>query len=179
MKKEHTSFFSNLFGAKGKPTESEKSTPVVITQYSQPHVLQQRMKEEKLTHGQTVKANLSPVRLESNFGKFVMYFCPMQTIEVIDQITPGDGGRIPDEAIIVDFNVPVGTKPGLYTAENVTLFSNGTMQVIANENTFFTPYGEPTKRSEAPIHIPALKWSLEEDINNIDTILAHASLYQF
>jgi hypothetical protein len=71
MKKEHTSLFSNLFGAKGKPAESEKSTPVVITSYSQPHVLQQRMKEEKLSHGETVTANISPVRLESNFGKIL------------------------------------------------------------------------------------------------------------
>ena len=55
MKKEHTSLFSNLFGAKGKPAESERSTPVVITSYSQPHVLQQRMKEEKLSHGERFK----------------------------------------------------------------------------------------------------------------------------
>ena len=131
------SIFSHLFNEK-KP-EPQKSTPVVITQYSQPHVLQQRMKEEKLTHGQTVTANLSPVRLESNFGKMVMYFCPIQSIEVINEITPGDGGSIPHEAIIVDFNIPNGTKPGLYTLKNATLFSNGTMQVIANENTEFEP----------------------------------------
>lgn len=138
MKKEHTSLFSNLFGMK-KPTESEKSTPVVITSYSQPHVLQQRMKEEKLTHGETVTANLSPVRLESNFGKMVMYFCPLQSIEVMEKVTPGDGGILPAEATIIDFNIPYGTMPGLYTLKNATLFSNGTMQVIANEGTTFEP----------------------------------------
>jgi hypothetical protein len=135
MKKEHTSLFSNLFGAKGKPPEPEKATAVVLTSYSQPHVLQQRMKEEKLTHGETVTANISPVRLESNFGKMVLYFCPMQGIEITSKITVGDGGSLPAEAIIEGLTVPEGTKPGLYTLKNVTLFSNGTMQVIATENT--------------------------------------------
>lgn len=138
MKKEHTSLFSNLFGMK-KPTEPEKSTPVVISHYSQPHVLQQRMKEEKLTHGETVTANLSPVRLESNFGKMVMYFCPLHAIEVMERVTPGDGGSLPAEATIIDFNIPAGTKPGLYTLKNATLFSNGTMQVIATKDTVFEP----------------------------------------
>lgn len=137
MKKEHTSLFSNLFGAKGKPAESEKSTPVVITSYSQPHVLQQRMKEEKLSHGETVTANISPVRLESNFGKMVLYFCPMQSIEVIEKVNAGDGGSLPAEAIVDGLTVPGNCKPGLYTLKNVTLSSNGTMQVIATENTMW------------------------------------------
>lgn len=131
------SLFSNLFGAKGKPAESEKSTPVVITSYSQPHVLQQRMKEEKLSHGERVTANISPVRLESNFGKMFMYFCPLQAIEVTSRLNIGDGGSLPAEAIIEGFEVPSNIKPGLYTLKNVELFSNGTLQVIANENTMF------------------------------------------
>jgi hypothetical protein len=147
------SFFSFL--SENKP-EPQKSTPVVITSYSQPHVLQQRMKEQHLTHGQTVKANLSPVRLESNFGKMVMYFCPLQDIAITERITDGDGGSLPAEATIIDFNIPANTKPGLYTLENATVFSNGTMQVIANENTTFRPYGDPRIVSEVSIsgHIP-------------------------
>jgi hypothetical protein len=88
MKKQRTTFFANLFGAKGKPAESVKTTPVVITSYSQPHVLQQRMKEEQMTHGETVTANISPVRLENAYGKMVMYFCPMQTLEVLNHQAP-------------------------------------------------------------------------------------------
>lgn len=135
MKKESTSLFANLFGAKGKPAESEKSTPVVITSYSQPHVLQQRMKEEKLTHGETVTANISPVRLESNFGKMVLYFCPMQSIEVLNKMSDGDGGSLPSEAIVEGLSVPGNCKPGLYTLKNVKLSSNGTMQVVATVDT--------------------------------------------
>lgn len=154
-------FFSFLSEKKPEP---QKSTPVVITSYSQPHVLQQRMKEEKLTHGQTVTANLSPVRLESNFGKMVMYFCPMQNIEVINEITPGDGGSIPHEAIIVDFNIPAGTKPGLYTLENATLFSNGTMQVIANKDTVFTPLPLPQPQSMRERLSPVPAYTSSEEV---------------
>lgn len=135
MKKQRTTFFANLFGAKGKPVESVKTTPVVITSYSQPHVLQQRMKEEMLTHGETVTANISPVRLENAYGKMVMYFCPMQTIEVLKQTTPGDGGNIPIQAIVDGLAVPDNQKPGLYTLKNVQISSNGSIQVTATSKT--------------------------------------------
>lgn len=129
----YKAFFKNK-----KQEEMEKQTPVVITSYSQPHVLQQRMKEEKLTHGDRVTASLSPVRLESNFGKMVMYFCPMQGIQLHERIEKGDGGPLPAEVKQLDgITVPGDMKPGLYTLENVQLFSNGTMQVLATEKTKF------------------------------------------
>jgi hypothetical protein len=137
MKKEHTSLFANLWGSKSKSTEPEKTVPVVITQYSQSHVLQQRMKEAKLTHGETVRGDISPVRLESNFGKMVLYFCPAQGITVNELITPGDGGPIPPEAILDGVVVPGTFKPGLYHLKNAKFFSNGTMQLIADEETVF------------------------------------------
>jgi hypothetical protein len=136
MKKQTSQFFANLFGgAKGQPSESVKTTPVVITSYSQPHVLQQRMKEEKLTHGETVTVNISPVRLENAYGKMVMYFCPMQTIEILKHTTPGDGGNIPIQATVDGLSVPGAQKPGLYTLKNVQLTSNGTIQVTATAKT--------------------------------------------
>src|SRR5688500_3128426 len=136
MKKQTSQFFANLFsGAKGQPSESVKTTPVVITSYSQPHVLQQRMKEEKLTHGETVTVNRSPVRLENAYSKVVMYFCPMQTIEILKHTTPGDGGNIPIQATVDGLSVPDAQKPGLYTLKNVQLSSNGTIQVTATAKT--------------------------------------------
>ena len=140
MKRQHTSLFANLF-AKKQP-EAPQSTPVVITSYSQPHVLQQRMNENNLKHGDRVTANLSPVRLESNFGKMVIYFCPMVNMDIVNKIETGDGGVLPAEATIYDVNVPAGMKPGLYTMKNAELFSNGTMQVIAKENTVFEPFAD-------------------------------------
>ena len=139
MKKEHTSLFANLFGRQ-KKAEAPKTTPVVITSYSQPHVLQQRMHENKLKHGDRVTATLSPIRLESNFGKMVMYFYPMVNMDVTDKLEVGDGAPLPAEATIYDVNVPAGLKPGLYTMKNAQLFSNGTLQVIAKEDTVFEPF---------------------------------------
>lgn len=132
-----TSFFADIFSKQERPTQQSPSTPVVINAYSQPHVLQQRMKEEKLSHGETVTANISPVRLESNYGEMVLYFCPMQKIDVTERVTPGDGGSIPSEAIVEGLQVPRDIQPGLYNLKNVKLFSNGTMQVIATEQTVF------------------------------------------
>lgn len=114
---------------------------VILTYYSQPHVLQQRMKEEKLTHGDRVIADISPVRLEQNAaGKMVMYFCPMQNIVIKERIENGDGAAIPAEAIINGFAVSENLPSGLYTLKNVELFSNGTMQVNVMGNSEFVDY---------------------------------------
>jgi len=141
MKKEHTSLFANLFGRQ-KKAEAPKTTPVVITSYSQPHVLQQRMHENKLKHGDRVTATLSPIRLESNFGKMVMYFCPMVDMDITNKLEAGDGAPLPAEATIYDFNVPADFKPGLYTLKNAQLFSNGTLQIIAKEDTELEPFSD-------------------------------------
>lgn len=128
-------FFGNLFRAADTPAEVKGPTPVVITAHSQPHVLHQRMREEKMTHGKTVTANLSPVRLENAYGRVVMYFCPMRTIEVLHTTSEGDGGSLPAEARVEGLTVPLGLEGGYYTLKNVTLTSNGTMQVRATEET--------------------------------------------
>jgi hypothetical protein len=128
-------FFGNLFRAAETPAEAKGPTPVVITAHSQPHVLHQRMREEKMTHGKTVTANISPVRLENAYGRMVLYFCPMKTIEVLHTINEGDGGSLPAEAKLEGLTVPTGLEGGYYTLKNVTLSSNGTMQVRATEGT--------------------------------------------
>lgn len=134
MKRENT-FFGNLFGAKDKPAEQQGQKSVAITAYSQPHVLQQRMKEESMTHGETVTANLSPVRLERAHDRMILYFCPMRSIEVLTKIQAGDGGALPAEAKVEGLSAPDGCEPGYYSLKNVTLTSNGTMQVKATTET--------------------------------------------
>jgi hypothetical protein len=135
MKRENTSFFASLFRPKQAAPVEEKASSVIITAYSQPHVLQQRMKEEHLSHGETVTANLSPVRLEYDHGRMVLYFCPMKSIEILETIAEGDGGSIPPMAKIEGLSVPGNLKSGFYKLRNVKLTSNGTMQVIATEKT--------------------------------------------
>jgi hypothetical protein len=112
-----------------------ESSPVTITSFSQPHVLQTRMKEEKLSHGGTVKANLSPVRLDMDHGAVVMYFCPMKTIEVLNVLAEGDGNNIPIQAKVEGLRVPAGLRSGFYDLKNIELTSNGTILVKATEAT--------------------------------------------
>jgi len=136
MKKVYAAFEDFFGGGKAYgPSLESQSSPVTITSFSQPHVLQTRMKEEKMSHGGTVKANLSPVRLDMDHGAPVMYFCPMHRIQVLEVVAEGDGKVIPAQAKIEGFSVPVNYKSGLYELENVELTSNGTIQVKATEKT--------------------------------------------
>ena len=93
------------------------------------------MQEEKLSHGETVMANLSPVRLEKSRGKMVLYFCPMKTIQVLEKVTTGDGGTLPGQAKVEGLTTPANLKEGIYNLKNITLTSNGTMQVKATDET--------------------------------------------
>ena len=137
MKKEQIPFIGSLFGGRKVESlkEQKQSTPVMITSYSQSDVLQQRMREEKLSHGETVTANLEPVRLERYQGKVIMYFCPMRKLEILETLNKGDGGNIPRYAKVEGLNIPDDLKPGFYSLKNVQLTSNGTMQVKATPST--------------------------------------------
>ena len=118
-----------------EPSLSPQSSPVTITSFSQPHVLQTRMKEEKISHGGTVTANLSPVRLHMDDNGVVMYFCPMKSVQILEVIAEGDGNGIPAQARIEGLSVPVDYKSGFYELENIELTSNGTILVKATEKT--------------------------------------------
>jgi hypothetical protein len=135
MKKEGLGLFANFFSSKGNVETMQTSTEVTATSSAQPHVLREKMKEQQLTHGETVKANLSPVRLEFAMGNAYLYFCPMKTVEVLEKIATGDGGEIPADVTVEGLTVSAEHQSGLYILKNVTLSSNGTMQVIAAENT--------------------------------------------
>ncbi len=135
MKKQYSNFFANLFGAKGRSTEPEKTKQVIVRSDSQPHVLQQKMKEGRLTHGETVTVNITPVRLENAYGKMILYFCPMKTMEILETSIEGDGGEIPGRAIVEGLSVSSQHKAGFYSLKNVKLTSNGTIQVISTQNT--------------------------------------------
>lgn len=135
MKEENTSLLQKLFGAKARVAEPQSERQVMTTAYSQPHVLQQKMREEKLTHGETVVASLSPVRLDKEPEGMVLYFCPMRTIDVQQTVTCGDGGIIPAQVLVEGLKVPGDITPGYYTLKNVVLSSNGTIQVKATTQT--------------------------------------------
>ena len=138
MKREDGSFFANLFGGRSVEKEGTSTASEVLTTASaQPHVLRERMKEKQLSHGETVTVNMSPVRPEAALDKMYLYFCPMQTLDILETIAPGDGGDIPSKVVVEGLTVPPGLKPGLYTLKNVKLTSNGAMQVIADAKTIW------------------------------------------
>ena len=140
MKKEGLGLFANFFSSRGNVEAAQTSREVTTTSSAQPHVLREKMKEQQLTHGETVKANLSPVRLEYAMGNAYLYFCPMKTVEVVQRINAGDGGEIPADVTVEGLTVPIEQHSGLYTLKNVRLSSNGTMQVMATENTTWEAY---------------------------------------
>lgn len=127
-------------GRKPKEVQME-GKEVILTTYSQPHVLQQRMKEAGLVHDETATADVGPVRLEPTFGirtgepKMIMYFCPAQVVDVKRRIRKGDDKQLPPEATLKGVAVTDAVKPGLYMLRDVMLHSNGTMQVIATNKT--------------------------------------------
>jgi hypothetical protein len=111
------------------------SAEVYATAAAQPYVLQGKMKEKQLTHGETVRATLSPVRLEAALGGMALYFCPLRTLEISETITPGDGGDIPSEVVVEGLTIPGEYEPGLYSLKNVRLTSNGSIQVKTTAET--------------------------------------------
>jgi hypothetical protein len=139
MKTEGLFFFSNLFGGReGKRAEVKAEAleqEIIVTSFSQPHVLREKMKQQKMTHGEEVMANISPVRLETSKDKMALYFCPVENLDVVTTIKPGDGKDIPMEATVEGLSVPLDFKSGLYALKNVKLTSNGKMQVVATEKT--------------------------------------------
>jgi hypothetical protein len=95
------------------------------------------MQEEKLTHGETVLASISPVRLDREPEGMVLYFCPMKTINIRQTVTCGDGGVIPGQVKVEGLQVPVDYKPGYYTLKNVIISSNGSISVKATAETLW------------------------------------------
>lgn len=136
----------------------QQATGVRLTSFSQPHVLQYRMQKVGLKHGDTVMADLLNVRLEPYSTEAQgIYFCPMQDIKIHGIISRGDGGALPEDATLKgDWSKPKSLGVGgLFNLKNVTLHSNGTIQVIANEDTVFEPV-EAAQFQPPPIRPPQL-----------------------
>lgn len=137
MKMQQFPFFASQVAANGGAVK-EETTPlskVTVISSSQPYVLQRKMQEQKMTHGETVTADISPVRVDSVEGAAVMYFCPVKELTIIETVCEGDGGEIPMQVTVEGLNIPDGFEPGLYTLRNIKLSSNGAMQVIATAET--------------------------------------------
>lgn len=111
-----------------------------ISSRSQYYVLKEHMRENMMSHGQTVKADLNCVRLSPNIEnegipskkQAIIYFCPLTCIDIKEQLKEGDGKWLPDDVKLVNPRGPEGRKiddSNLYSLKNVILSSNGKINI--------------------------------------------------
>ena len=76
MKRLGHQIFANLFSSKGSIEKVETSKEVFTTSSAQPHVLQEKMKEKKLSHGETVTASHFAGSVGIRLGQDGIIFLP-------------------------------------------------------------------------------------------------------
>src|SRR3989344_9452061 len=110
---------------------------VGISNKSQVHILQDRMRKAGLSHGAETIVNLQGVYVKKSFFGPRIYFCPMEKVRVVENISVSDGRAIPENVNLQNVKVEralVGTNV-LYDLENVQLCSNGKIQITGTKNT--------------------------------------------
>lgn len=117
----------------------------VVTVNSQEHVLQGRMEEAGIRHGQKVRVNLTGVRAyplaSPAFAE--IRFCFMQPIEVIGgPLTRATPGPLPRMAALKNVFVP---NYGQLAIRNALLWSNGHNTLILDRETSVEVIGELPK----------------------------------
>lgn len=127
--------FFNLF--------KKKAVSAVVDSSSQSVMLSLRMMEKDLSHDQAVIADINVVRVREEAGKPVLYFCNIHPLNIRKVLNPGDGEEIPTELKLHNVKIPrklFGRHSDRYiNIKNVKLYSNGTMQIIANSETKYEP----------------------------------------
>ena len=110
-----------------------------VTAYSQSHRLKERMTEADIHHGQEIRADVRGVRVQlaspewfARGGKVKgdVFFCTMGPVQVRRVTIEGDGGPLPDRAVLDGFRVP---GEGTYDLLNVLVRSNGDLRLIVDE----------------------------------------------
>ncbi len=73
--------------------------------------------------------------MDMDHGAVVMYFCPMQSLTVLEVIAEGDGGNIPASVKLEWLSIPSHCRSGRYDLKNVEVTSNGSIQVRETRDT--------------------------------------------
>jgi len=119
--------------------KKEKGIEARIDSSSQPFVLKERMERAGMSHDQTVLADIYNIRVREEGGKPVLYFCNINPLVICTAISPGDGEPIPEELKLNKVRIPKSMFKNemdrYINIRGVKLYSNGTMQVIANSKT--------------------------------------------
>ena len=108
---------------------------VTVTNMSQANVLASRMQQAKITHGQTVRADIENVRIRTVGPERepVLYFCDTKRVKIKSEINTGDGGELPTQSVKLDGLETKGT--GYFDLKNVLITSNGSLEVTADKET--------------------------------------------
>jgi hypothetical protein len=110
-----------------------------VTAYSQSHRLRERMAEADVRHGQEIRADVRGVRVALASPAWVgrrdspkgdVFFCTMGPVQVRRVSIEGDGGPLPERAILDGLRVPL---EGTYDLINVLIRSNGDLRLIVDE----------------------------------------------
>jgi len=112
----------------------------VVNTSSQSEVLKSRMSKENITHGQTVRADISNVRVGEPLAragwfaakKAPVFFCNIGGLKIREELQAGDGAQLPDKVVVK--GLTVGTT-GYFNVENALITSNGAITVTVDEKT--------------------------------------------
>ncbi len=115
-----------------------------VTAYSQPQVLRNEMEGQNMTHGKTIRADISNVRVgesiiqsgKTHTKETTVFFCDIGEIGVKETIRDGDDGRLPDDVSVQGLVVD---HFGFFDLKNVLISSNGTINVTVDEKSELVP----------------------------------------
>ncbi|MDE3059186.1 MAG: hypothetical protein KGJ59_14660 [Bacteroidota bacterium] len=124
----------------------------VVTPTSQVEKLKLHMSEKGVTHAEEIRADIPGVRIgEGVYAEGVtalqkiagkapesapIFFCNIAELNIRKILKKGDGGAIPDQAVIRGLNVETA---GRFDLINARIFSNGSINVIVDEETAVVP----------------------------------------
>jgi hypothetical protein len=121
------------FGMLFRPKDSN----IRVTDTSQSHRLTYAMAQAGLAHGDRVIADVGPIQfsVDEDAKTARAYMCNIRSIQVKERVAVGDHKPLPMQVTFKGINVIPQKGINYYKLKNVTLYSNGTIQVIANADT--------------------------------------------
>ncbi|MBI2428889.1 MAG: hypothetical protein HYV29_08865 [Ignavibacteriales bacterium] len=124
----------------------------VVTPTSQVEKLKIRMGEKGISHAGELRVDIPGVKVGDTtypervtvFSKiagtaqreFPVFFCNISELNIRKILKDGDGGVLPDEAVVHGLRVE---NPGRFNLVNARIFSNGAINIVVDEETTIVP----------------------------------------
>jgi hypothetical protein len=106
-----------------------------VTAASQQYRLREQVEKSRIQHGETVRADISRVRVASGVGfggEATIFFCEMEPIKVRRRVAPGDSAPLPETVVLEGIGFP---EAGEYDLKDAIIHSNGDIRIIADSQT--------------------------------------------